>query len=164
MLIKPLSNDDAEHIFKRVYYGRFHMLRFSFWTNGLTGVWVGDQKVLHLELGIDQMRPIFCPTSKKLPSLYYQHTTIGIGHQRQPSLPGCRCTYSLNNYFHLISFYCICNCKSFGLTISLCSYFRVCKLLLFVKYALHIDTYKDIKLSQFVQDVCGTKESPSTRF
>ena len=50
---KVLCDDDAEHIFKRVYYGRFHMLRFSFWTNGLTGVWVGDQKVLHLELGID---------------------------------------------------------------------------------------------------------------
>jgi hypothetical protein len=137
MLIKPLCDDDAEHIFKRVYYGPFQILRFSFWTDSLTGVWVGDQKVLHLELGINWMRSIFLSTPKKstfkVTLLHCQHTTFGIGHQRQPSLRECRCTQSLNNYFHLIAFYCICNCKSFGLSLSLSleftSYFHLLSIL-----------------------------------
>ena len=38
MLIKPLCDDDAEHNFKRVYYGHSQILKFSFWIDGLTGV------------------------------------------------------------------------------------------------------------------------------
>ena len=66
MLVKPLCDDDIEHIFKRVYHGRSQILRFSFWIDGLTGVWVGDQKVSHLELGINWMRSIFSSRSWKI--------------------------------------------------------------------------------------------------
>lgn len=45
MLIKPLCDDDADHILERVCYEHYEILRFSFWINGLTGVWVGDQMV-----------------------------------------------------------------------------------------------------------------------
>ena len=75
MLKKPLCDDDAQHVFKRVYYGCSHILRFSFWADGLIGVWVGDQKVSHLELGINWMRSIFSSHSpENLPSRLLYHT------------------------------------------------------------------------------------------
>ena len=82
----------------------------------------------------------------KVTLLYYQNTTLGIRYQRQPSLPQCVCTPSLNDCFLLIAFYCIWNHKCFGLTISLDSYFGVYILFLYIKCSMHIDTYKD-KLS-----------------
>ena len=38
MLIKPLCDDDAEQMFKRVYYECSQILQFSLWIDGLTGV------------------------------------------------------------------------------------------------------------------------------
>lgn len=65
MLMKSLF-DDAKHIFRRVYYGRPQILRFLFCIDGVIGVWVGDQKVSHLNLGINWMRSIFSCLSWKI--------------------------------------------------------------------------------------------------
>ena len=118
------------------------------WSNWCLGWW-SKGLALGVRHQLDEVN-IFVPLLENLPSrLLYWTQYLGLGIKRQPSLPHCVCTSSLNNYFLLIVFNCINKCKSFGLTISLYSYFGAYKLLLYVKYSLHIITYKD-NLSQLV--------------